>query len=310
MTAGPARPIKTSVAYSPDFHRTYTSTYEVITDSVTDGAITAIEAVGIPAYRSLYSWYAEVDPWAFCDTISADIRSVEDTRKLWVVTVTHSTRPATRCGDTRIENPLDEPPIISGSFAQFSRPAIWDIDGEPICNSVDEPFVPAPEMDDSRDTLIVEVNTEDIDLVLRARFKDAINDAVHWGLAQYTIKLQQWAWQIAYHGTCGAYIRNRFEFGISYAEDNEGNVIGWLFSLLDAGFRHKADCGAAEEEDKYLTNRDAHDNQIHQPRPLDGAGGLVSIACGDDPTFLKFHVYKEKDFSELPIPNPLPGPFA
>jgi hypothetical protein len=212
---------------------------------------------------------------------------------------------------------LDEPPKLSGSFARFQKPATHDFEGNPILNSVDEPFVPALERDDSRDTLIVDVNTEQIDLLLRATYRDSVNDAPLWGLEKNTIKLGQWSWQIAYHGTCTPYVINRVEFEISYKESIrkgfEGEIIGWKDEILQAGFRHKVDCAANPKEQRYQTNTDDHDNQIHQPMALDDDGNVISIECGDDPVYAQFLLYPELDFTvlleELRLTDPLNGPF-
>lgn len=308
MVATAARPITSSVGWDKDWNRTYTSVYEVITTDVQDGPITAVQASGIPAYRSPYSWGNDSDPWAFCSEVDAQIRSVEETSKLWTVTVTHTTRPQFRCADTQIENPLDEPLKLSGSFVQFQRPTQVDKDGNPIVNSVDEPFVPAIERDDSHDTLNVEFNSPTIDLQLRAEFRDAINSQGLWGLLRWTVKLTQWDWAIAYYGTCNAYVINRMTFLIKYGTGVDST---WIKEVLDAGFRHKINCAVGLDPAlRMKTNTDAQDNQIHQPMPLDGSGNPISIACGDAPVYLSWHLYNEKNFADLGLPDPLPGPFT
>lgn len=298
MVAAAAQPLRSTIAIDDQFHRTYTSYYQVITDDVNDGPITAVEASGIPAYRSSYSFGNDADVWAFCNGATADLENVRDTAKKWLVTVTHTTRPSFRCGDTRIENPLDEPLRIYGSFMQFTRPADTDRNGDAIVNTVDEPFVPAVERDDSRDSLIIERNSTSISLSTRTSFRDAVNSNVQWGLPVRTIKLQQWTWAIQYWGTCNAYIAERFEFHIN--EDT------WDFSIYNQGTRHLSVAGPPRQ---FAQNKDNRDQPDTLPRPLDANGNLLDLTT-DAPYYAEFRVYNEMDFSTLGFPDPLPGPFV
>ena len=301
MTAGAATRIKSSISWTRDWHREYTSIYQVITDDLGDGPITATNASGIPTYGTSYLWVNDSDPWAFAISATADVVNEKDTSRVWRVTINHSTQPRLRCADTQRENPLDEPPILSGSFVQFTKPAEQDKDGKPIVNTADAPFVPAVEINDSRDSLIVEVNTANINLRQRAEARDKVNSGTIWGLGPREVLLKQWSWRVMSYGVCNQFINHRYEFEI--------NADKWNHKLLNAGYREKLPAGST---DTHRTIMDL-DQPRHEPTMLDAVG--VKLAAGATPIYVElpdgFKIYKEYDLTTLPgIPNPLPGPFA
>lgn len=298
MTAALAREIKSSMQWDPDHNRSYVSIYEVITDDKEDGPITALNAPGIPPYRSQYSWGNDLDNWAFANDATADLRNVDETRKLWTVTVNFSTRPSFRCGDTKIENPLSEPIRLGGSFMQFTRPATTDRNGNAIINSVSEPFIPSIEIDDSRKVLTIQKNTAAISLSNWANYSDTVNSGSLWGLSARMVKLNQWRWTVQYWGTCFAYISNEWEFHINYQL--------WNHKPLDAGFRHLP---AGASRPNYETIMDSKDQPRHQPTPLNGSGVIVDLAGGGTPYYWTFEIYAERDFTVIGVPAVLPGPF-
>lgn len=297
------------LSWDKDWHRIYTSVYLTFTTSKADTGLTAVNAPNIPEYGSHFQAGNDEDPWAFA--IAAQARSVEsDNEKFhrkWYVTITHSTQPRIRCADFQRENPIDEPPIISGSFAQFTRPAEKDRDDKPILNSAEEPFVPAIEVDDARDTLIIEVNTAEIDLQQRADARNKVNSDPIWGLDKRHVKMAQWQWRVMHFGKCNPFINNVFEFHIGDEP--------WNHKQLDAGFRDLNPFWVAGDplEEKHKTIMDGRDHPRHMPTPLDGSGAI--LADGADAVYLKepdgFEIYEEFDFTTIAgIPNPLPGPFA
>jgi len=306
MTAGTAKPLNSSIAWTRDWHREYTSIFQVITDDVADGPITVTNASGIPTYGTPYTWGNDSDQWAFAIAANAKLVREQDTRRVWHVTINHSTQARLRCADTQRENPLDEPPILSGSFVQFTKPAEEDKDGNPIVNVCDEPFVPAVEINDSRDSLIIEVNTATINLSQRADARDKVNSSTIWGLAKRKVLLKQWSWRVMSYGVCNQFINHRYEFEI--------NTDKWNNKLHNVGFRRKNPTPTGTE-DKYLTIMDGRDQPRHLPTPLTLDGDINDLAGGGSPVYLEdpdgFEIYKEYDLTSLPgIPNPLPGPFA
>lgn len=300
MTAAAATRIKSSISWDPEQHRQYTSIWQVITDDNDDGPWTVIQAAGIPAYRSSYSFGNDTDPWAWCHSISAELVENAATGRKWYVTTVHSTKPATRCADVRIENPLDEPLRVSGSFVQFTRAATKDNEDHAIVNTVDEPFVPPVEVDDSRKVLVLEKNTPTIDISQWTDYSDTVNSTGIWGLPVRTVKLNQWRFTVEYQGTCSPYISNSWEFHI--------NLQTWDFSILNAGFRYLP-AGASAPD--YKTIADYTDNQRHQPTPLSSASAIVDLQGNPGAVHYRdFRIYREKNFTLLGLPSTLPGPFV
>jgi hypothetical protein len=298
-----------------EFHRDYTSTYEVITDNKLDGPRTArtasVAGVAIPGYGDPYVWGNDSDPFAWCRSLSSKLKSRKAHRRHWTITVTHSTRPKYRESSTPRENPLDEPPLIYGSFVQFRRPATKDKDGKSIINTVGEPFVPALERDDSRLSVVIEKNTSSISLTQWANFRDAVNSAAIWGLPTRTVKLIQWSWRLAYYAVSSVYVQHRLEFHINtdvYAMAEPGR--GWDYNVLNQGYRYRVDC-AKPIEKRVREIMDGRDQPRKGPTPLGQAGQILDLACGDTEFYKNYRVYNELDFHAISfIPDPLPGPFV
>lgn len=317
---GTARQISSALHVDAELHRTYTSVYEVLTDSVSDGPLTAQACSGIPTIGDSYSWGSETDLWAFADDGDCQLREVDKTRKLWRITVRHSTRPRYRSTGsdavTARGNPLSEPPTIYGSFVTFTRPEDRDKDARAITNSVDE--LKLIDIDDNRHLIAIEVNTATISLAQWKQYRVSVNSTPIWGLDARQVKLKEWNWRILYYGTTNWYISHHYEFEISEEPHPKGKpafpndvTYGWNHHFLDMGFRHKnpAWTTTLNPDSYWHTNKDAHDQVIHQELPLDGDGNLATP--GASPVWRVYAVYRELDFRLLPgIPNPLPGPFV
>lgn len=307
---GNARPIDSRLVLDETFRRQYTSVFEVITDDVTDGPALALTANGIPEFASAYVWFNTTDDWAFCDGATAALKSYDETRKLWTVTVSHSSPKSegesssnSRDNSNRPENPTLEPIQISGSFVQFQKAIEKDIHGDPIETTAYEPFVPALEIDDCRDTLIISVNTPKINLLRRAQFKNALNKEPRWGLPKHCWKLAQWRYSKRYYGKSNSYIHNEFEFHANVDENKAGDVIGWKREVLNQGYRELHGLNERDKSQVILIKGEAPT----RPVMLDENG--EQLEANQDPYYREFDVYKERDYNLLPIPTPLPGPF-
>lgn len=314
MSITAVNPLYSKGTIDAEYHKTYTSVWQVLTNDVNDGPRTARTAsfggFAIPARAEVYQWGNDFDNWAFCTNLDADLEDWKKSRKKWLVTVTHTSRPTFRTSASEIENPLDERPILYGSFIQFQRPLIKDKDGKAVLNVVGEPFTPAPMRDDSRDSLVYECNTATIDLGLRDSFRDAVNSASIWGLGARNVKLEQWTWRIAYAGPL-EYVQHRLEFHINtdtYPTAETGQ--GWDFNILNTGYRHKVDC-SSDIEKRMREIMDGRDQPRHHATPLGPGGEILDLACGDTEHYKNFRGYNELDFHSIPfLLDPLPGPFV
>lgn len=316
---GSARPIQSQLSVDEEFNRSYTSTYEVITNDKTDGPALVLTANGLPAFGSPYAWYNTTDDYAFCVGGSATIREIKASALVWTITIKHETPKSSKSGgkNTRQpstgnpnpvqerQDPRNEPWEISGSFAQFQRPATKDMMGAPLQNTVEEPFIPAIEIDDSRKTLVLRKNTATISLSNWVDFSDKVNAGPMWGLGPRQVKLTQWNWSVRFFGPGVGYVENNFEFHISYDRDDQGNVVGWTHVVLNEGFRKLVDDTATDPEKRYARIA-LKDQPTTKPTLLDNIG--VPIVKGaEQPYYLKFHIYEERNFALIGIPDPLPG---
>jgi len=272
--------------------RSYVATIESICDSKADTPRTVVLDL-LTHYPPYFAFTG--DSWCRARRPrNVKRRSVDKNRHVWRSQIEYTNRPLKFDQEDERGDPLFVPPKISGSFARAMRAATKDRHDDPITNSSDEPELPAPEVDDSRDTLVVEVNTATIDLALRAAMRDKVNHAAHWGLEKRCIKLGQWAYTIEYYNPGLYYIANRFEFEI--------NIEKWDFVRLDMGLR----IISGEDPDgkkQYLTLMDDVDQPLREPRLLDGEGQLLEADA--EPVILRSEIYDEADFSDLPLPNPL-----
>lgn len=315
---GSARPIESKISVDEEFNRSYTSTYEVITNDKTDGPALVLTAPGLPAFGSQYQWYNTFDEFAYCVGGTASIRELKKTALVWTVQIKHESpkssnktrgarQPSTGSPDpiTERKSPTDEPWEISGSFAQFLRPVIYDSEFKPIVNTVWEPYVPAIEMDDSRKILVLRKNTPTISLAQWADYSDKVNGTVMWGLWPRQIKLNQWNWTMKFYGPGIAYVENQWEFHISFEMSPAGEMLGWTHVILNEGFRQLVDPTAADPAKRFkrITIRD---QPITKPVPLDPFG--VPIDITKNPAYFNyFKVYVEREFRDIGIPDPLPG---
>src|SRR5690606_36198385 len=158
------------------------SIYQVVTASIFDGPITAVSAAIIPTYGSSYVWGNDADAYAYCNGIRAKLRSAESSRKVWTVTVTHSTRPRQRDNSTPTEDPTSEPARISVVSTIYQKPVEKDFDDVPCASSAGEPFDPVQEIDDTRYSIRIVKNKASVDRALNASYRDCTNSDEFFGM--------------------------------------------------------------------------------------------------------------------------------
>lgn len=316
---GSARPIQSKMSVDEEYSRSYTSTYEVITNDKTDGPALVLTADGLPRFGSSYSWYNTFDNFAYCVGGSASIREIKASALVWTVEIRHETPKSSKSGGKNTRqpstanpnptsergSPVNEPWEISGSFAQFQRPTTKDMNGDPLQNTVEEPFVPAIEIDDSRKTLVLRKNTSTISLANWVDYSDKVNSVAMWGLLPRQIKLNQWNWSVRFYGPGIGYVENQWEFHISYERDDAGTVVGWTHVILNEGFRKLVNAGESDPEKRYarITMKDQPSSK---PTLLDVNSQPITAGVGT-PYYNKFQIYEERDFRNIGIPDPLPG---
>lgn len=301
--------ISSQLTEEPTGHRQYDVLYEVITNDVADGPAIVRQASDLPKIGDTYSYGNDSDQYAACVTRGPfSLKSVDTSRKVWSVPVVYSSRPAEGSNQSNNgkDNPIDWEWEVSGSFAQNTKAALKDRNGNRIVNAADEPFIPAPEMDDPRIVLVLKKNTANINLLTWGLFRGACNSIAVWGLASRQAKVMQWSWQVRRIGAF-EYIENQWEIHIIY----DVNGTTWDYAPLNQGFREKLGVNP-DGTPNYVQIRDAHGNLIRQPHLLDATG--AKLMAGADPVFYDgangldpYELDTEVDYS-LVFPASLPGP--
>lgn len=218
-------PKSTQLSVDAEYHRKYTSEYQIYTARFEDPYTTkGMEA--LPQYGDTYDWYGFVDTWAFCRDITvtrkAEIKdqTTNDIRTLWTVRVVHDSKPTGGSNDFQgRNNPLNDPIVVSGGFGVFKREVTRDRFLDDIVNAVGDPYdSPKAEVDAAVDTLSMSYNTSTIDLGLRANLIGKVNATVMWGLERRRVKLTQWNYSVQRAGPDFEYIKHDFEFQVSFEE--------------------------------------------------------------------------------------------
>jgi len=213
-------------------HRTWSITF-LVKGSRLDGPANALNTPGLPLPGTLWAFDNDTDFYAWCRP-NATVTPLLDNEpnNYFEVEMEFSTKPPERnkqrCNDVQIEDPILEPPKISGSFTRYTEEATHDVNGRPVVNSAFEQMRgPHVEFDKSRPAVKIEQNLINMQYTVCASMMDCVNDRTLWGLPPRTIKLSQFSWDRKYHGFCYKYYTRTLEFEVNYNT--------WDRSLLDEG---------------------------------------------------------------------------
>lgn len=214
-------------------HRIYKLKSLVKTTDSGDGPNIVMFASGLPAVGTSWAYGNGSDAWAFClpnMTVQRHPTLKQGERgKWWIVDQTFSTKPLKRCQDTSIENPLAEPPKLSGSFARYKERLEKRLDGTLILSSSHEQ-IQGLEKDANRPSVVIEMNYPSLGLSTFAPMINTVNSTPMWGLPAKRVMLVQAAWTRNVYGTCGYYYTVRYEFEVRY----DGFIIT---DIADCGFK-------------------------------------------------------------------------
>lgn len=221
-------------------HRTYTIAYRVEVGSSLDGPSVALTASGLPTIGNYWVLDNENDPWAFC-TPGVKISPVVDgePNTFFDLEYTFTTRPIrqdpTNFSDSGldgsgipggggtpsspsgsgVENPLQIPDRVSGSFNRYTEEITKDWLGLPVLNSAHEQLRgPTVEFDKNRMSVRIEQNRSNLQLPLLLSMIDTVNDRVMWGFGIHQIKLSSAPWERKYFGPGVKYYTRTLEFEI------------------------------------------------------------------------------------------------
>lgn len=279
-------------------YRHYSTQHRVVTTDVNDGPYTVLTASGLPLVGALWNPGNDLDVWAFC-TPERSVRkhpSEEfDKGTHWIVTVKWTTKAdQERCQNQTIEDPLQEPMKISGSFNRATEEARQDKDGDLILSSSHERIF-GIEKDVDRPTVRIEQNVASLGLDVFSQMINTVNDSALWGLPARTIKLSNVSWSRQLWGTCNFYYTRSFDFEVNYNTWDLSDVVDEGYKVLKAG-------GDKTDPADFNIHKDNRDENTTVPIMLDGNGAL-----NNDPSVPVFiptvQLYGESNFLTLGIPT-------
>lgn len=215
-------------------HRTYSLTW-LIESGTDDGPANVMQTPLLPLPGSTWNFGSDVDDWAYC-TPYMKAKSVQEgdgeRATLWHLEQQFTTKPMLRCNDISIENPLDEPPAVRGSFIPYSEEAITDRFGNYLLMSSLERIRGEQVMvEKGRPCIHITINEGTLPLAMFSEFRGAVNDSTLWGLPPRTIRLADISWERNVFGVCGFYYRITYSFEIKFET--------WNRFIIDEGTRVK-----------------------------------------------------------------------
>lgn len=295
MTTSVIGLIEWGLTLDKDGHRDYKAKVLCKTTDPDDGPQQMFNTSGLAAVGAAWGFGNDTDSWAlkWPNEKWTPVLNHE-TNQYWIVEQLFTTRPLSRCQTASIEDPLDEPAKLSGSFTKFRKEATRDKDGNPILNSAKQQIKGAIlQRDFNHPTVVVEMNVSSLPLSTFSGIVDTVNDATLWGLAAGRVKLSNVSWERKLYGTCTYYYTVRYEFDIQFG--------GFSVTLLDEGTM-KLGPGGSKNNPKHMIV--ATDDQ-NRPRHviLDGNGSEWDGS--GSPGYQTVEFYSESDMTTLNIPASL-----
>jgi hypothetical protein len=285
-----------SASRDDEGQREYKITH-LVEAATTDGPQAVAQTAGLPIVGSTWAYSGDSDPWAFClPTISITPRVKKEPNRFWEVENTFSTRPRKRCQDETIENPLNEPDRISGSFTKFTSEATRNRYGFVITNSSFEQLRGSTvEKSDNKPNVTIEKNLATLPLTTFAPMIDKVNDATLWGLPARCVKLSNVSWSREVYGVCSYYYTVSYEFDCDYTTFDK-TVIDEGTMILSKG----GDKDDPRDFEKYKDRNGENTRTI-----LDGNGNAWDGTGTDGPGTQVIQLYEEANFLLLGIPTSL-----
>lgn len=199
-------------------YRQYKVSFLIQATTPGEGPASVLQTPGLPVYGSFWVFThpqggSDVDVFAWCrwDSHVKPVVPAKGESNFWFeVEKTFSTKPtdprSCACRDLPFQDPLLEPPKISGGFQKFTEEATHDRWGANITSSSFEQMRgPHVEFDRNRDSVQIEMNVPLLNLPLVESMKDCVNKFPLWGMSPRQIKLSEFHWERKFWGPCTYY---------------------------------------------------------------------------------------------------------
>ena len=287
--------IDATASYENDGHRNYELVFRVISSTKNDLGAQASVTAGLPVVGASYSIGNDSDTWAYCLPGWKCRREFKDPGKPnhWLVTVPYSTKPLSRCQTTSIENPLLEPPKISGSFVKYTKQLHEDRNGDPYRSSTGEPLVgKETEVDDDRLQVVISQNQSAHNLSTVDSLMNKLNNATLWGLSSEKVKLSGCRFEQRWYAVCTEYWNFTYEFDIRDS---------WTQELADKGRMKLSTGGTATNPDHWEVAKDRFGENLPVMR-LDTNGQPI-VTDTQTPATISREPYSTGNLLLLGIPS-------
>lgn len=303
-----------ALSWSGQAGRQYTLEVLVVTNDPTMGPRAVLKALSLQNgmyYR--FPWYAnnQLNPspteWDYASFIqSLDLKEEANDGCQWRATLQFgpfdwsSQGGFTGSGDAAdgVSNPFAIPPQVKWSSAKFEKACTVDIHGNPIVNTVGDPFDPPVKRDDSRPILTVTQNQMTFDIGQAQSFKDTVNADTFCGFPPNSVKCADITADRQYSSDWGYYWQVTYEFEIRpviVVQGATGPVTyqyGWTEQILNAGYRY-ASVTTGTPQPVLVSGA-----PVSSPVCLTQSGQYVP---GNSPCYLNFDLYPQSAFAGLPI---------
>lgn len=277
-------------------HRSYDAEYLVGTDDPWDGPGLVLSTPGLPMVGNYWAIGNDVDYWAYCwPTAYVKKAFVEnEPGQWWKAGYTFSTKPFKRCQDQSIDDPLNEPLRMSGSFVTKTREVMFDRYGKAIKSSSHEIIRgQIVEFDDSAPQVKIGMNLMTLPLSDFAPMIHSVNDAPLWGLSPRMVKLSNATWSRLVYGTCNFYYTVDYDFDVNYKTFDR--------KAVDEGTKILASGGTLTDPRDFIAYKDKRGENSRVL--LNGSG--APLTNGTTPFEIPIEYYSEANFLALGIPPTL-----
>lgn len=279
--------------------RTYTRTFQVLTDDRYDSTLTIRAALPVDigdVYRTYESETGlpdsplrEEDTGSFCSRIA--IRCISDDFLQWEAVCDYSPFDSNQTP----ANPIDWPIRISWGNATYQLAADRDRNGDPILNTAGLRFEPPLVVDGNRPILRIVRNEPFFDPAIAAQFSDAVNEFAFFGEDPKTWKCKPILAELEFNRDCGT--ADGYYYVVTY--EFEYNRETWVQHVLEQGLRELDSSGNRVP----ITENGL---PVTEPVPLDADGH--KLAASGTPIYTDWEVYPLVDFALLNLdPAGAPG---
>ena len=281
--------------------RRATRVWQIATSDPYDEAV-VIEASGSIVKR--YDAYVTTNATDL-NLLVRNIRIQQDTesRLHWTITAEYSDERKT--SKDKEANPLLRETDISRSASSYQKIAEVAVDDNigksaygtetAIVNSAGDPFVPPPQVDDTRYTITLAKNFATYDDQTGYDYTNSVNDGTYFGAATRTLKIAsidvppKITEQVDGIGDVEYY---RVTTTMEYRPET------WDLSILDKGYNEFISGSTTQTQEISTSTASENGTQpVSEPVLLDGNG--AQLAAGGTPSYRQYRYYREKDFDVL-----------